>query len=319
MEEMIFYLALPLAALLLWYAFYYAYKVKSKEFIRTFFDSQNNITILATTEAVVMINKAGLDVFGFETLNSFLVSKPVLLDYFIAEEGCLDKYTYGKKWIEKVEQTKKKSVKVKIFSKEDTLEYYYKIKISKLKGSKEYILTFTDISDIEREKSTLQESAELDPLTKIYNRVKLNEMFQSIFFNANKYNLKLSIILFDIDHFKSINDTYGHNVGDKVLVELSRLSKSLLRSHDIIARWGGEEFMIVLNETSQEEAKVLGDRLRLSIDKYHFEVVEHVTCSFGVTEFSAGDTPAQFLERVDEALYEAKENGRNRVVLKSKA
>lgn len=312
------YASIGLVLIGFWLFLHYWYKRKTKRFIQAFLDSQNNITILTTLDEVTIVNKVGLSVLGFNSLKSFLDEKPTLLDFFMEEENCLDKYTHGRKWIEVIEQSKKKNVKVKIRSRADSLECYYQIKISKLINSKEYILTFMDISDIERDQKTLKQTAELDPLTKIYNRVKLNKIFENIFLQANKHSFKLSVILFDIDHFKMINDTYGHNVGDKVLVELSRLSQGILREKDVLARWGGEEFMIVLSNTSVEEAKGLANRLRIEIDKYPFEVVKHVTCSFGVTEFSAGDTQFDFLERVDEALYEAKDAGRNKVIMKRK-
>ena len=186
-----------------------------------------------------------------------------------------------------------------------------------MKDSKEYLLTFNDITKLERDKNNIQKLAELDPLTQIYNRVKLNEMFSSIFFNAKKYNTIVTMILFDIDHFKQINDNYGHNVGDKVLKELSSLVRGLLRDDDIFARWGGEEFVVVLEGISLQEMTKLASRLREEIDKFPFDVVEHITCSFGVTQFNQSDTESLFFERVDEALYEAKESGRNRVVTKN--
>jgi len=314
------YLLIIAGIIIAWFVIHYLYKIYSREAIQTFLDSQNTIIIISTIDSVKMINETGLKVFGFKSLKSFLLSKSALVDAFVETEGYLDKYTYGQKWIEKVfEKERNQSVKVKIFSKEDALYRYYQLRISKLKGSKAYILNFMDISDIERSRMLLQESAEHDALTKIYNRVKLNELFESLFFNANKYNLNLSVILFDIDHFKKINDTYGHNVGDKVLVELSRLAKGVLRTNDLLARWGGEEFIIVLNETSLEHAIALAMRLKNEIDKYPFDVVKHVTCSFGVTDFSAGDTQTKFLERVDEALYEAKDQGRNCVVTKRRS
>ena len=185
-----------------------------------------------------------------------------------------------------------------------------------MKNSKEYLLTFNDITKLEQDKTNIKKLAEFDPLTQIYNRVKLNEMFQGIFFNAKKYNTIVTIILFDIDHFKHINDNYGHNVGDKVLRELSSLVRGLLREEDIFARWGGEEFVIVLEETSLKETEKLASRLRAEIEKFHFDVVEDITCSFGVTQFTQRDTESIFFERVDKALYEAKERGRNRVIVK---
>ena len=313
MESLYIYAVL---AIVIWIVAHYLYKIRSAKFIQSFIDSQNSITILSTVNKVKNINEIGLKTFGFSSLKSFLTETNTLLNFFLVEEGCLDKYTYGKNWIEKVEQTKNQGVKVKVRSKEDGLLRYFQIKVSQLQGTKEYILIFTDISEIERSKNELQKTSEIDPLTKIYNRVKVNEFFDNLFVNVGESNQTFSVILFDIDHFKMINDTYGHNIGDKVLFELARLTQSLFRSTDTLARWGGEEFIIILKNTTAEQASMLANRVRVAIDQYPFEGVGHLSCSFGVTQYILGDTKANFLERVDKALYEAKENGRDQVVRK---
>lgn len=312
MEILVIYFLLFIAIAVF---FYYLYEWQRANFIKTFIDSQNTIMVLSSETKIKRINKFGLDSFGFNSLEAFFNDYGGLSDMFVVEEGCLDKHTYGKKWIKAVEKTKSKSAKVKIISK-DKIELYYDIKVSKLKGSKEYLLIWNDISTLEREKSTFRNASEIDPLTQIYNRVKVNELFEKMFINANKYNQNLTVILFDIDHFKKINDTYGHNIGDKVLFELARLTQSLFRSNDTIARWGGEEFMIILENTTVKQGKMLANRVRVAIDKYNFTGVGDVTCSFGVTQYQSGETKIELLERVDDALYEAKDSGRNRVVIK---
>ncbi len=302
-----------------WIVSYLMLKKSLQKYLQLFLDSHHDMVFLYDDKGLKLINKVGLTFFGYKTLQNFLSEHNDVSDFFIEERGCIDKYTYGKNWIETIVgdvKNKNNRVKVKIFSKKDNFEYYFYIKISKLINSNEYLLFFNDITKLEYEKTLIKKSAELDPLTKIYNRVKLNEMFVSIFFNANKYNHIITMILFDIDHFKRINDNFGHNVGDKVLQELAGLIRGLLREGDIFARWGGEEFVIVLQNISLEQTTKLASRLRAEIEKYSFDVVENVTCSFGVTEFSHDDKQAEFFERVDEALYEAKENGRNRVVTK---
>ena len=297
----------------------YICKQELKGFIDSFLDSQQSITVVYDAKGPKLINRAGLEFFGYNSLPSLLSSHADIVDFFIEEKNCISKYTYGKNWVESIYNDKKNrnnTVKVKIFSKKDELDYYFYLKISKMKDSKSYLLIFNDITKLERDKSNIKKLAELDPLTQIYNRVKLNEMFRGIFFNAKKYNTNVTIILFDIDHFKDINDKYGHNVGDKVLRELSSLVRGLLREEDIFARWGGEEFVIILEGVSLQETTKLASRIREEVEKFPFDVVEHVTCSFGVTQFTQRDTESLFFERVDNALYEAKERGRNRVVVK---
>ena len=305
--------------LMIYLYFKYSCKKELKAFIDSFLDSQQSIMAVYDAKGLRLINRAGLELFGYSSLSTLRESHSDIVDFFIEEEGCLSKYIYGKRWIESIYNDKKNrnnTVKVKIFSKRDELEYYFYLKISKMHDSKEYLLTFNDITKLEKDKNKIQKLAELDPLTQIYNRVKLNEIFRTLFFNAKKYNSVVTMILFDIDHFKQINDNYGHNVGDNVLKELASLVRGLLRKEDIFARWGGEEFVIVLEGAALQETKKLASRLREEIEKFPFDIVEHITCSFGVTQFTQSDTESLFFERSDDALYEAKESGRNRVVVK---
>lgn len=161
------------------------------------------------------------------------------------------------------------------------------------------------------EKATHQ--ATVDQLTNVYNRFKFYEALYSELEIVNSSESALSIIMLDIDHFKKINDTYGHDIGDVVLVEVTKLIKTMVRKSDTFARWGGEEFMLLVPGSYLEETKQLAERMCEEMAAYTFPEVGRVTCSFGVTSFSRGDDIDSFLKRVDSALYEAKESGRNRV------
>lgn len=128
-----------------------------------------------------------------------------------------------------------------------------------------------------------------------------------------RYKSPLSLIMFDIDHFKRVNDTYGHDIGDDVLVNLSAIVTKLTREMDTFARWGGEEFMILLPNASKEAVAIRAEEIRLAIEKHVFDEVNQVTCSFGVTTYLIDESESTFAKRVDDALYESKHNGRNRV------
>ena len=130
---------------------------------------------------------------------------------------------------------------------------------------------------------------------------------------AKRYKRPLSLIIFDIDHFKKINDTYGHKVGDEVLKALSKLIKKNIRKIDFAARWGGEEFVILAPETNVEGAKKLAEKLRQAVETYKFPTVGKVTISLGVAQLEPDEKPEDFIVRADMALYKAKEGGRNRV------
>jgi len=152
-----------------------------------------------------------------------------------------------------------------------------------------------------------------DSLTKVYNRAKYDEIMGRERERTKRYNRFLSLVMFDIDVFKKINDTYGHLNGDIVLKNIVALVKEEVRKIDYLIRWGGDEFILILPETNLEGAKGLAERIRNSIADQKFENMEGVTVSLGITQFSKDDTDDTLMKRADEALYKAKMNGGNRV------
>ena len=155
-----------------------------------------------------------------------------------------------------------------------------------------------------------------DKLTKLYNRHKFYEIATHEIERSKRYKRPLSLIIFDIDHFKKINDTYGHDVGDYVLQELAKLIKKHIRKQDFAFRWGGEEFIILLPETDAQGAMKLAEKLRRIIESHTFKKVGQVTISLGVTEYSSSDKDIdEVVKRADNALYLSKKNGRNRATL----
>ena len=160
---------------------------------------------------------------------------------------------------------------------------------------------------------TLELISSTDPLTGLFNRRKFSEILKSELECECRSNIELSLVLCDIDNFKQINDSYGHNAGDKVLMAFSRLIAESLRKTDVVARWGGEEFLILLPDTSIELAISIAEKLRVKIAEYPFEQVGVVTASFGVATFMPEDSEEDLFGRADSALYKAKERGRNLV------
>ena len=157
--------------------------------------------------------------------------------------------------------------------------------------------------------------ATTDPLTGLHNRTKFDQALANEILRADRYKTPLSLVLYDIDHFKLVNDTYGHQTGDKVLVQLSRFVPNLIRTTDMLARWGGEEFVILAPGSDGPMALKAAEKLRDAIGQVVFDEVGSVTCSFGVAQYAAGDSPAELISRADDALYSAKIKGRNQVVL----
>lgn len=166
---------------------------------------------------------------------------------------------------------------------------------------------------IVEQKDKLEELSTIDQLTKVYNRRKFDDLIAAEIDRANRYKHRFAIVMFDIDHFKHVNDSFGHHAGDTVLVELSSLVKNNLRKTDAIIRWGGEEFVVLASETTLPNAAVLGEKLRKLINIHNFSDVGQITSSFGISEYLFSETAESMMKRVDSALYTAKENGRNRV------
>jgi len=151
-----------------------------------------------------------------------------------------------------------------------------------------------------------------DSLTGLFNRYKFNESLSNEIKNFTRYKQPFCLIMFDIDFFKKINDTYGHDVGDKVLKGISKIATSIIRETDIVARWGGEEFIILCPHTDLKEGIEIAERLRKRIENYDFGI-RRVTISVGVAEYN-NETEKDFIKKVDDNLYKAKKSGRNRVV-----
>jgi diguanylate cyclase (GGDEF)-like protein len=160
-----------------------------------------------------------------------------------------------------------------------------------------------------------EENALTDELTRLPNRRYMAQRFLQEMQRARRYHKSLAFVMMDLDHFKQVNDTYGHLQGDQVLAELAKILIAGKRESDVAARYGGEEFALILHETSAEGALILAERIRASVEEATFPGGLKITISIGV---AATDDEARFtslMEKADEALYEAKEGGRNKVVL----
>jgi len=154
----------------------------------------------------------------------------------------------------------------------------------------------------------------IDSLTGIFNRYKLDTSLKQQISFARRHKTPLSLIFCDIDNFKRINDKYGHTKGDEVLKKITSIIKRNIREYDIFGRWGGEEFIIILPNTSLQDAIHVAEKLKFKIENHNFGIDEKLTCSFGVTQLKKIDTSDSFLGRADQLMYEAKKRGKNTIV-----
>lgn len=267
---------------------------KSSEY-RTILDSYNNMVLIIDNNKVINANSKCLKFFDipYDLCEQDLHSQ--LMDSAISHI-LNSKTDYN---IEIIDQNGSKKIFV-----------VHPKKLSDVDDNK-YIIELSDITAHINEKNKLENQAFTDPLTKLYNRRFFDEYLTKKFKSARKTDV-MSFILFDIDNFKSINDAYGHRVGDEVLVFLSKMIKNSIRESDILCRWGGEEFLLITNTDKDTSIKIV-ENLRKMIDTKSFDhnSVPHFTCSFGIAETHANTPYHTTIEEADKMLYKSKRGGKN--------
>jgi diguanylate cyclase (GGDEF)-like protein/PAS domain S-box-containing protein len=159
----------------------------------------------------------------------------------------------------------------------------------------------------------LERRATTDPLTGLFNRLRMEEFLTTELSRLRRYGGEATLLLLDIDHFKAINDRHGHHIGDRVLKELGGLLQSQSREADVLARWGGEEFVLLAPETFAPEGEAMAQKLRETVAGHDFPVLDRVTVSMGLVTLQPGSTITGIMRQADRALYSAKGAGRNRL------
>ena len=177
-----------------------------------------------------------------------------------------------------------------------------------------------DLKQLHQELEKSQQEAQTDALTTLINRRGLEKRLELERIRARQNDSPFSIIMVDIDHFKKVNDTFGHLVGDSILRSLAHMIKAHLRRNDIAARYGGEEFLILLPETGIEGAKAVGEKIRKALSTKEWKLKENgknigrITVSMGISLYKFNEPEESLIKRADDALYLAKNNGRDQVV-----
>ncbi|KJU81651.1 response regulator receiver modulated metal dependent phosphohydrolase [Candidatus Magnetobacterium bavaricum] len=286
--------------------------------VKTILDNNPTFIMIADGESVTFLNKSFLNYLGFSSIEEFQCECKTLNRFLVLKEESFYKDKLLSEWLGVIVSGDSKEYIVHLLGKGELksearayLVYANEIPVHNKSGR--YLISFTDVSQMEMDRRKYQNMACTDPLTSIYNRKKFKDELKKEVERVVRYKGHLAIIMFDIDHFKQVNDRYGHQVGDSVLQELTALVDVHIRSMDVFARYGGEEFIILAPGTNIEGASKLAEKLREIIDTYPFNHVEHVTCSFGVSEYVTGDSTYILIQKADYALYISKDKGRNRV------
>ncbi len=276
-------------------------------------DQQQNIVMVTNGVSIYRANKALYKFFNVESLAVFQKKYRCVCDFFISHDDYfhLGKLAEGELWLERLSEQDEQTL-VSMMDYASGEPRVFSVKVNKLEsGSEFYVATFSDVTDLQMISQENYYKATHDALTGVYNRVFFMDSIVEKIALASRYDSSLSLILFDIDHFKAVNDTYGHLVGDEVLIKLAGRVKSSLRRSDKLARWGGEEFVILLPNTGIEQALSIAENLRQEIEDIIYSRLERVTSSFGVVELMSGENEDHLMKRADDALYKAKDSGRN--------
>lgn len=272
-------------------------------------DSVPSPVIVTDGEYLIAANSSFLEYLHYESVASFKRDHLCVCEYF--ETGDTDEYLMpvhdDQRWTEYMLEHPLQTHKAKITVEGVTTVFEVRISVLKVNEERRYVVIFNDISMMQLQTMT-------DPLTMLANRLHFKMVYQHTVNIAHRTEKPLGVIFFDIDHFKNVNDQYGHLQGDMILKQIASIVRQRTRKSDIIARWGGEEFVLLLPDTSLEESISVAEMLRKAIDTEEFETVGNVTCSFGVATLEENEEGEELLKRADERLYEAKENGRNKVI-----
>jgi len=272
------------------------------------------LAVLNEEFKLLFLNDKALAFWGEENIEEAIKHDRMLSSRMVKQE----EYFYpseieGRHWITEIQLLPPHKRIIALWTPGKEVINTYVVDVTYSAESKHTIISLSEITKMEEEKKLYQKQIYVDELTQIYNRTMFNKQLDIELKRANSEKSELSMIVMDIDHFKQVNDHYGHMVGDEVLVGLTHLIKRKIRANDLFARWGGEEFVILLPDTDSEGARILAENLRKMIEVHTFSADISLTCSFGVAAKKQDDV--YLFRKADEALYRAKLNGRNRVVI----
>ena len=285
------------------------------QIIENILNSLNLIVVITDGQELYALNQFGLKMVGYNSILEFKKEHQCICEFFVNEPGFIQN---SEKWLTQLDELEEDKRKVMIYDinlKQNRI-FYVRSKPF-LMDSRKKIVSFYDITLEEHQKEELKKLATIDFLTGIYNRHHFHTILEFQLEKQIRYpeSKPFAIMILDLDHFKKINDKHGHLVGDEVLKEFATTIKNNIRKSDFFARWGGEEFIILVPETTKEQILIFAEKIRLLIEN-HFKNhpnLPKLTVSIGISLYTEGDNITTLLERADQALYNAKNHGRNRV------
>jgi len=291
---------------------------KQISFNQSVLDSQKNIMFIHNDSCLVNGNKAFFSFFNVKTIEEFKNTYGSVVGQFMEYENyfSLSGLNNSRPWLSELSSKENTQYSILLLNHKTFEPETFVIDVNPIENSDKFVVTLTNITSITTRSKKYEMKATYDVLTNIYNRSKFNECIDEQYKLFSRYGGDLCFAIIDIDFFKKVNDVYGHTVGDETLITFAQTIEDNVRNTDVFARWGGEEFTLLLPQTRIEDASFVIENLRRLIEKVHFKTVGQKTCSIGLTQFLEDDTIDTVLVRADEALYEAKETGRNKVCIK---
>lgn len=294
---------------------------KSKELeaknknLKQFVDTQDNIVILTDGKEASFANKRFFKFLGYDSLEAFKKKHNCICEFFIENDRFfhLGKISKEENWVE-VLQTLPHSQRIVSMMGDDFQLHAFSIAINRFDKTT-LIVSFTDISQTMLEHIKLEEKTIHDKLTGAYNREYFEKHYKRLLDEYTQDDFQFALAVLDIDHFKLVNDNFGHDVGDYVLKHFVKTIQQFSRSYDILIRWGGEEFIMLFRVKSEDDLHKVLEHLRKVIELVEFDTIGHKTCSIGGTIYKDGEDIETTIKRADEAVYEAKAAGRNQVVI----
>lgn len=285
---------------------------RRREYYQNILNNLQEIVFICDEKKIKYTNEKFYHYFGqVEDVGKFVAEKFLMCEDLLQEHECKKVgFTY-ETWLRKI-VNKNYYIVVNIQSN----RYVFGVKISSI-DEKDFVIILVDITQEYMRQKELAQIAIEDALTGLYNRYAFNQIAREKMRESRYLHENLLFVLLDVDHFKQINDTYGHDVGDEVLRELAALMKKHFRKSDPIFRIGGEEFAILLETSDVSKALQILQELRQKVEQHRFKGIQgKVTISIGVAKYDGKESLEHLYQRADRALYEAKRGGRNRVVYK---
>lgn len=287
---------------------------KHQRILQSILDRQYSLAILTDFKTVVFASSSFLALLDVPDKAAFAQKYPDFVDLFVHHASSLwadspEAFLWRYRHAADVQRV----VLIAVGKQRKT--FHISVAPIHLENEDLFVVSLVDITQMQKEKLRAQYDATHDELTKVYNRTKFEELFKKEFYRSRRYFRALSMAIVDIDRFKQVNDRYGHLVGDQILKKLAGFCVGNVRKSDLFARWGGEEFVLLLVETAEAEARIVCENLFRGIEAIDFAPLPTITVSIGMTQMHFDDSKESFFARADKALYDAKRAGRSRIAV----